>query len=135
MRASTSLKTAIVAAVVIAAPLAGAYAAGLKADPTDYTGPHVTGLMDQIQGVDQGIKDAREANTISAAEARQLHMRTESINRMAERIVASDHGRIPAAQYDELLRRLDDVNQRLFDDTGSGFMIGDGADGGHYPNG
>ena len=141
MRASISLKTATLAAVLIAAPLAGAYAAGhhkgaLDAtDPTDFVGPRVTGLIDQIQGVDQGIRDAREANTISADEAQQLHMRAAHISQAAEKVAASDHGRIPATQYHDLLRRLDNVNQQLMQDTGSGFMMGDGADGGHYPNG
>lgn len=141
MRASTSLKTATLAAVLIAAPLAGAYAAGhhkgaLDAtDPTDMTGPRVTSLIEQVQGVDQGIKDAREANTISAVEAQQLHMRAAHISQAAEKVAASDHGRIPVAQYHDLLRRLDHVDQKLMVDTGSGFLVGDGADGGHYPNG
>ncbi|MEI9404900.1 hypothetical protein [Mesorhizobium argentiipisi] len=142
MRASTSLKTVTLAAALIAAPLAGAYAAGHHRggaldtpEPTDMTGPRVSGLIDQVQGVDQGITDARQANNISAAEARQLHMRTAHISQAAERIAASDHGRIPSAQYHELLRRLDNVDQRLMDDTGSGFMMGDGSDGGNYPNG
>lgn len=141
MRASTSLKTTTLAAVLIAAPLAGAYAAGhhkgaLDAtDPTDMTGPRVTSLIEQVQGVDEGIKDAREANAISAVEAQQLHMRAAHISRVAEKVAASDHGRIPAAQYHDLLRRLDQVDQKLMVDTGSGFLMGDGGDGGHYPNG
>jgi hypothetical protein len=142
MRASTSLKTVTLAAALIAAPLAGAYAAGHHRggaldtpDPTDMTGPRVTGLIDQVQGVDQGITDARQANNISAAEAQQLHMRAARISQAAERVAASDHGRIPSAQYHELLRRLDNVDQRLMNDTGSGFMMGDGSDGGNYPNG
>ncbi|RWN13985.1 hypothetical protein [Mesorhizobium sp.] len=141
MRALTSLKTATLAAVLIAAPLAGAYAAGhhkgaLDAtDPTDFTGPRVTSLIEQVQGVDQGIADARQANDISASEAPQLHMRAAHISQVAEHVAASDHGRIPAAQYHDLLRRLDNVDQKLRTDTGSGFLMGDGADGGHYPNG
>ncbi|PBB92393.1 hypothetical protein CK215_11280 [Mesorhizobium sp. WSM3864] len=141
MRALTSLKTATLAAVLIAAPLAGAYAAGhhkgaLDAtDPTDFTGPRVTSLIEQVQGVDQGIADARQANDISASEAQQLLMRAAHISQVAEHVAASDHGRIPAAQYHDLLRRLDNVDQKLRTDTGSGFLMGDGADGGHYPNG
>ncbi|AZO11077.1 MULTISPECIES: hypothetical protein [unclassified Mesorhizobium] len=141
MRTSASLKTATIAAFLVAAPLAGAYAAGhhkgaLDAtEPTDLTGPRVTSLIDQIQGVDQGIKEAREANTISAAEAQSLRMRANHISLAAEKVAASDHGRIPAAQYHDLLRRLDNVDQKLMLDTGSSFLMGDGADGGHYPNG
>ncbi len=142
MRALTSLKTATLAAALIAAPLAGAYAAGHHRggaldtpDPTDMTGPRVTSLFEQIQGVDQGITEARGANNISASEAQRLHMRAAHISQAAEHVAASDHGRIPAAQYHDLLRRLDNVDQRLMNDTGSGFMIGDGSDGGNYPNG
>ncbi|TIS31700.1 MAG: hypothetical protein E5X11_24775, partial [Mesorhizobium sp.] len=92
MRALTSLKTATLAAVLIAAPLAGAYAAGhhkgaLDAtDPTDFTGPRVTSLIEQVQGVDQGIADARQANDISASEAQQLHMRAAHISQVAEHV-------------------------------------------------
>ncbi|UVK42281.1 hypothetical protein BPNPMPFG_003944 [Mesorhizobium sp. AR07] len=138
----TSLRTATLTALLIAIPLAGAYAAGDHskgaldaANPTDFTGPRIEGLMQQVQGVRQGIVNARQANTITPAVAERLEMRTAQIGRAAEKIAASDHGRIPAAQYHDLLRRLDNVDQRLMVDTGSGFMIGDGADGGNYPNG
>ncbi|MER9843007.1 hypothetical protein NKJ59_17375 [Mesorhizobium australicum] len=141
MRSSASLKTATLAAILIAVPLAGAYAAGhhkgaLDATaPTDMAGPHVKALVEQVRGVHQGIVDARQANHITPAVAERLEMRTAQISQVAERIAASDHGRIPAAQYHDLLRRLDNVDQRLMVDTGSGFLMGDGADGGNYPNG
>ena len=141
MRTSASLKTVTLAAIVIAAPLAGAYAAGhhkgaLDAtDPTDMTGPRVEALIQQVQGVHQGIVDARQANNITPAVAERLEMRAARISQAAEKIASSDHGRIPAAQYHDLLRRLDNVDQRLRVDTGSGFLMGDGADGGTYPNG
>ncbi|WP_027055530.1 hypothetical protein [Mesorhizobium erdmanii] len=141
MRTSASLKTATLAAIVIVAPLAGAYAAGhhkgaLDAtDPTDLTGPRVEALIEQAQGVRQGIVDARQANNITPAVAQRLEMRTNQISQAAEKIAASDHGRIPAAQYHDLMRHLDRVDQRLRIDTGSSFMMGDGSDGGNYPNG
>ncbi|TGQ67651.1 hypothetical protein EN829_029700 [Mesorhizobium sp. M00.F.Ca.ET.186.01.1.1] len=141
MRPSASLKTATLAAILIAAPLAGAYAAGhhkgaLDAtDPTDLTGPRVEALIEQVRGVHRGIVDARQANNITSAVAGRLEMRTARISEAAEKIAASDHGRIPAAQYHDLLRRLDNVDQRLMIDTGSGFLMGDGSDGGNYPNG
>ena len=141
MRTSASLKTATLAAILIAAPLAGAYAAGhhkgaLDAtDPTDMTGPRVEALIEQVQGVHKGIVDARQANSITPVVAERLEMRTARIGQAAEKIAASDHGRIPAAQYHDLLRRLDNVDQQLRVDTGSGFLMGDGADGGTYPNG
>jgi hypothetical protein len=141
MRSLKTLRTAALTTLLIAVPLAGAYAAGHHkgaldaSDPTDMTGPRVTGLIEQAQGVEQGITDARQANTITAAEAQRLHMRAAHITQAAERTAAADHGRIPAAKYRDLLRRLDNVDQALMSDTGSGFMMGDGSDGGNYPNG
>lgn len=138
---STSLTTATLTAFLIAVPLAGAYAAGHhkgaldETAPADFVGPRVQGLIDQVRGVNQGIVDARQANNITPAVAQRLEMRTARISQAAEKIAASDHGRIPAAQYRELLRRLDNVDQRLMVETGSGFIIGDGSDGGNYPNG
>ncbi|RWB04728.1 MAG: hypothetical protein EOQ39_02590 [Mesorhizobium sp.] len=137
----TSLRTATLTALLIAVPLAGAYAAGHHkgaldaADPTDMTSPRVEALIAQVQGVRQGIVDARQANNITPAVAERLEMRTAHIGQAAEKVAASDHGRIPAAQYHDLLRRLDNVDQRLRVDTGSGFLMGDGDDGGNYPNG
>lgn len=141
MRSLKTLRTAALTTLLIAVPLAGAYAAGHHkgaldaSEPTDMTGPRVTGLIEQVQGVEQGITDARHANTITAAEAQRLHMRAAHISQAAERTAAADHGRIPAAKYRDLLRRLDNVDQALMSDTGSGFMMGDGSDGGNYPNG
>ncbi|MEO5756242.1 MAG: hypothetical protein ABIQ51_05215 [Mesorhizobium sp.] len=137
----TSIRTAAIAVFLAAVPLAGAYAAGhhkgtLDAtEPTDFTGPRVTGLMDQLQGIRQGIVDAKQANTITPAVAQQLEMRVSRITQAAEKTAAADHGRIPAAQYHQLLHRVDNLDQRLMIDTGSGFNMGDGSDGGNYPNG
>lgn len=136
-----TIRTATIAAFLVAVPLAGAYAAGhhkgaLDAtDPIDMVGPRVTGLIEQAKGVDEGIADARQENTITPAEAQKLHMRAAHISQAAARTAAADHGRIPAAQYHDLLRQLDNVDQALRLDTGTGFLMGDGADGGHYPNG
>ena len=136
----TSLKTATLAALLIAVPFAGAYAAGHhkgaldEAAPTDFTGPRVAALIDQVQGVDKGITNARQAKTITPMEAQKLHQRAANISQAAEKTAAADHGRIPAAQYAQLLHRLDNLDQKLLTDTGSGFNIGNG-NGGNYPNG
>ncbi|PTE06712.1 hypothetical protein [Mesorhizobium helmanticense] len=137
-----TLRTVTLTALFITAPFAGAHAAGHhrrsaldeSAQPAIY-GPRERSLIDQIQGVDEGIADAREAKTIAPAEAQKLHMRAAHISRVAERTAAANHGRIPAPQYRQLLRRLDNVDQALRVDSGTGFLMGDGSDGGHYPNG
>ncbi|CCV10949.1 hypothetical protein [Mesorhizobium sp. STM 4661] len=136
------LRTATLTALLIAVPFAGAYAAGHhkgsaldESAPPAFYGPREKGLINQIQGVDSGIADARQAETIAPAEAQKLHMRAAHISQAAERTAAANHGRIPVPQYQQLLRRLDNVDQALRIDSGTGFLIGDGADGGHYPNG
>jgi ABC-type oligopeptide transport system substrate-binding subunit len=140
MRSFRTLRIATLAASLIAVPFAGAYAAGYhkgaldEATPTVFSGPRVTGLIDQVQGVAKGIADARQENTITSAEAQRLHMRAARISRAAERVVTADHGRIPGAQYRQLLRRLDNVDQALLLDTGNAFKIGDYSDGAN-PNG
>jgi hypothetical protein len=53
----------------------------------------------------EGIVAAKQANNITPAVAKRLEMRTAHISQAAEKIAASDHGRIPAAQYHDLLRR------------------------------
>lgn len=137
----TSLKTAIVAAFLVAIPFAGAYAAGHhkgaldEAAPAVFDGPRVDGIVGQLQGIDSGIKDAEQQKLITPAEAHSLQMRAADISRVAERTAASDNGRIPSAQYHQLLRRVDNLDQQLMIDTGSGFNMGDGSDGGNYPNG
>lgn len=99
------------------------------------TGPRVTALIDQIQGVDEGITDAGQLHKIEPAEAHRLHMRAAHISQAAERTAAAGHGTMSATQYQQLLHQLDDVSQTLRADTGSAFLIGDGGDGGYYPNG
>ncbi|MEI9424182.1 hypothetical protein O7A70_23735 [Mesorhizobium sp. Cs1299R1N1] len=123
MRSFRTLKTVTLITLLITVPFAGAYA---NATPTS--------IADQAQGVDQGIADARQQNTITPAEAQRLHIQVVRITQAAERTAAADHGKIPAAQSQQLLRRLDNLDQRLMVDTGSGFAINDDNPDGNYPN-
>ena len=135
---SFSPKTLLIASLLSALPLAGAYAKSGALDetpPTAVNGPRLTALFDQAQGVRQGISDARQNHEIGAAEAHRLDMRLNAVAGTARRVAAADHGNLPAGRYHQMLRRLDRVDQRLLGDTGSGFAIGDGSDGGNYPNG
>lgn len=123
MRSFRTLKAATLTTLLVAVPFAGAYA-----------NERPTSIVDQAQGVDQGIADARQQNTITPAEAQRLHMRAVHITQAAERTAAEDHGRIPAAQSRQLLRRLDNLDQTLLADTGSAFAITDHETDGIYPN-
>jgi hypothetical protein len=95
----------------------------------------LTIIADQASGLDHGIMAAQRSKLIEPAEARSLSSEANRVVRDARRTAAREGGAIPADDYQSLLARLDGVNQKLLYDTGSGFMIGDGADGGTYPNG
>ena len=129
---SFTLKTATLAAVLIAAPFTGAYAAAHH-DRAALSNPRVMALINQAEGVDKGIADARQAKTITPAEAQKLHMRAAHIRQAAER--TANHGKISDERYHRLLHQLDSLDQTLRADSGSAEDFYDGSDGGHYPNG
>jgi hypothetical protein len=120
---SFTLKTATLTALLVAVPFAGAYAS---------ESPSV--IIDQAQGVDQGIADARQQNTITPSVAQNLHMRAVRITQAAESAAAKDHGSLPADQSRQLLRRLDNLDQTLLLDTGGAFNIQYHETTGIYPN-
>jgi hypothetical protein len=117
-----TLRTATLAALLVTVPFAGAYA-----------GPRETALINQIQSVDTGIRAAIQANKLEPGEARDLRTQITQLDRAAQR--AARDGTMPVTQYQQLLAQLDDVSQKLRAATGSAFLIGNGADGGYYPNG
>jgi hypothetical protein len=124
---SFTLKTATLAALLIAVPSAGAYARSMVGDPP-------TMIIDQVQGVDQGIANARQQNTITAAVAQSLHMRAVQIIQAAERTAAEGDGTIPFTESQQLLLQLDNLEQALRLDTGSDFAINDDhSENGNYP--
>ncbi|OHV90050.1 hypothetical protein [Mesorhizobium sp. ORS 3428] len=130
MRSFKIPKTAALAALIAAVPFTGAYAAS-----AGFYTPRTAGLIDQAQSVDQGITAARQMDKIKPDEARSLHVRTAHISRVAQRAATAGHGSISAPQYQQLVAQLDHVSQSLRNATGSSPLIGDGADGGYYPNG
>lgn len=122
-----AFRTATLAALLVTVPFAGAYAAS-----TSVYGPRETGLINQIESLDTGIRAATQANVIHPDEARDLHTQVVQLDQAAHR--AARNGMMPATQYRQLLQQLDDVSQKLRVTTGSTFLIGSGGDGGH-PNG
>jgi hypothetical protein len=82
--------------------------------------PQARAATEQLLGVKQGIRNARELGKISEGQARELMQQADSIQRAG--------GRSAIAQINEL-------DQRLQQATGQGTYIGDGSDGGYYPNG
>ncbi len=133
MRSFTPKMIAI-ASILAAVPLSGAYAAhrhhGAWVDTQTTASvpmsPDASAFYDQLQGVRQGIADARETGKISGDQARDLMIQADNIHRQAG---ASGEG------YRSLLSQVDNLDQQLQNDTGQGSYIGSGGDGGYYPNG
>ena len=130
--APKTLRTATLAAILVAVPFAGAYAASQHRSAA-VSDPRVITLINQVEGVDKGIAEAKLAKMITPAEAQKLHMRAAHISQAAERTAA--HGKIPDDQYHQLMLQLDSLDQTLRTDSGSAQDFCDGSDGGHYPNG
>lgn len=132
MRSFILPKAFLVASMLSALPLAGAYADGDGIDetpPATMQGTRLSALVDQAQGVSQGIAEAREGHQIAVTEARKLETQANTVARTAQRVAARNHGMVSEARYNQLLRRLNNVDQRLLGDTGGAY---DGESGNHY---
>jgi hypothetical protein len=114
---SFTLKTATLTAIFIAVPIAQAYARG------NSIGDPPTLIIAQVQGLDQGIADARQQNAITAAQAQSLHMRAVDIAQAAETTAAQGDGTIPFGDSQLLLMDLGNLEQTLRVDAGSAFAI------------
>ena len=114
-----------IASLLAAVPLSSAYAVHRHRAEPQAMSVEARAVLDQLQGVKQGIVEAREAKAITPEQEHDLMMRANAIHRSATGDGA----------YQGLLSQIEDLDQRLQDDSGGGFYIGDGADGGYYPNG
>lgn len=135
---TSPLKTTALAAMLMAVPLAGAYAAQHSPRAhrvVTFDDARLDNLLAQVQGLDEGVSDASLLKLMKPAVAHDLHMQAASITRDAERAAARDHGMLPTESYNQLMRRLDNLAEARLIDSGSGLNFGDGADGGSYPNG
>ncbi|UCI08244.1 hypothetical protein [Mesorhizobium sp. B1-1-8] len=119
------------ASIFAAIPLSGAYAVHrYRAPPVDTTttasvpvNPQARAAVEQLLSVKQGIRQARLAGKITPDKARDLMRQADSIQRTA------------LTSGNSALRQIDELGQRLQNATGQGTYMGDGADGGYYPNG
>ncbi|MBZ9851354.1 hypothetical protein LB565_25525 [Mesorhizobium sp. CA14] len=82
--------------------------------------PEARAATEQLLGVKQGIRTARQAGKITQDQARDLMRQADAIKPAG--------GRSAIGQINEL-------DQRLRNATGQGTYMGDGSDGGYYPNG
>lgn len=123
------------AAVLAALPISGAYAAHRHHRPAVDTqaitaavpmDKEARAAYDQLQGVRQGILEARELGKITPEQAHGLLMEADGLHAAALRSGGGESA---------LFGQINDLDQRLQDMTGQGTYIGDGSDGGYYPNG
>ncbi|TPJ72646.1 hypothetical protein [Mesorhizobium sp. B2-6-2] len=82
--------------------------------------PEARAATQQLLGVKQGIRAARQAGKISQDQARDLMRQADSIQPAGGR---------------SAIGRINELDQRLRNVTGQGTYMGDGSDGGYYPNG
>ncbi|MDX8527249.1 hypothetical protein RFM68_22365 [Mesorhizobium sp. MSK_1335] len=131
MRSFTA-KTIVAASILAAIPLSSAYAVHRHhRAPVDTmtTGsvpanPEARAAMQQLQGVKQGIREARQVGKITQDQARDLMQQADTIQRTA--LTSGDRS---------ALGQINRLDQRLQRATGQGTYIGSGGDGGYYPNG
>jgi hypothetical protein len=114
-----------IASLLAAVPLSSAYAVHRHRVEPQAMSVEARAVLDQLQGVKQGIVEARDAKAITPEQEHDLMVQADSIHRSA-----SDGG-----TYQGLLSQIEKLDQQLQNDTGGGTYIGDGADGGYYPNG
>ncbi|MBZ9737190.1 hypothetical protein LB534_27455 [Mesorhizobium sp. CA18] len=82
--------------------------------------PEARAATQQLLGVKQGIRAARQAGKITQEQARDLMRQADSIQPAGGR---------------SAIGRINELDQRLRNATGQGTYMGDGSDGGYYPNG
>lgn len=118
-------KIIAIASLLAAVPLSSAYAVHRHRVKPGGMSVEARVVLDQLQGVKQGIVEAMEAKAITPEQEHDLMMRADSIHRS---VTGGD-------AYQSLLGQIERLDQQLQTDSGGGTYIGDGADGGYYPNG
>src|SRR5690242_14109479 len=117
-------KIVAAASILAAIPLSSAYAVhrhhraqvDTMSTASVPANPQARAAMEQLLGVKQGIREAREMGKISQDQASALMRQADSIQR------AGSPGRSMMGQINEL-------DQRLQNATGQGTYIGSGGDG------
>jgi hypothetical protein len=118
---SLTPKTIAIATLLAVVPLAGAYAESDPGAPianNKLEGSRLEALVGQADSVRQGVAVAQQDKEINGTQARMFDARVDGVRRDAERVAAADHGKIPMSRYQELMRRLDNVNAHMQDHTG-----------------
>jgi hypothetical protein len=118
-------KIIAIASLLAAVPLSSAYAVHRHRVEPGGMSVEATAVMDQLQGVKQGIVEAMDAKAITPEQEHDLMIQADSIHRSAA----------SGGDYQGVLGQIEHLDQQLQIDSGGGTYIGDGGDGGYYPNG
>ncbi|KAA3451853.1 hypothetical protein C7I87_04165 [Mesorhizobium sp. SARCC-RB16n] len=119
-----SPKIIAIASLLAAVPLSSAYAVHRHRVEPGGMSVEARAVLDQLQGVKQGIVEAMDAKAITPEQEHDLMMQADNIRRSAT-----------GGTYRGLLGQIQNLDQQLRDDSGGGIYMGDGSDGGYYPNG
>ncbi|UDL91956.1 hypothetical protein LGH82_12370 [Mesorhizobium sp. PAMC28654] len=114
-----------IASLLAVVPLSSAYAVHRHRVEPQAISVEGRAILNQLDGVKQGIVEARDAKAITPEQEHELMVQADSIHRST----------MGNGEYRDLLGQVEDLDQQLRLDTGGGFYIGDGSDGGYYPNG
>ncbi|WP_156459837.1 MULTISPECIES: hypothetical protein [unclassified Mesorhizobium] len=98
--------------LVAAVPLTGAYASSYNVGETpavQLQGPRLQAVLGQLQSAVDGVKAERSDRTLSAAQAGMMEKQAAGIRMTAERDAAQNHGRVPTAQYHDILRKIGNI--------------------------
>jgi hypothetical protein len=118
-------KIIAIASILAAVPLSSAYAVHRHRVEPGGMSVESRAVLDQLQGLKQGIVEAMDAKAITPEQEHDLMMQADSIHRSAA----------SGGNYHGMLGQIENLDQQLQTDSGGGTYIGDGGDGGYYPNG
>jgi hypothetical protein len=116
---SFSYATFALTSLLVAAPLAGAHAS--KSDdhapqpplPTAASAPHEQVILGQLDSIMDGIVADRDSGKLTASQASTLSADARDIRKTTMIAAAENHGQVPTAQYDQLLKRIEAISEQV----------------------
>ena len=96
--------------MMTAASVRGTTSASIGETPmVQLQGPRLQAVLGQLQSAADGIKAEHTDRTISASQAGTMERQVADIRKTAEHDAAQNHGRVPMAQYRDMLRRIGNI--------------------------
>lgn len=113
---SISHATLALAALLVATPLASAYASTSSdgyTPPTPMTtsAPHAQVILGQLDSLVNGITADRDNGKLTPAEATRLQADAHDIRKAT--LAAAEHGQMTTARYDQLLKQVGQLSDQV----------------------